>query len=67
VFRLEGQRDVDSIRSNFSRVTFLSKLNAFSFFSIARNCAFIVFKVQLKGRVGTFLVCGRPRTRDLML
>jgi hypothetical protein len=30
----------------------LSKLNAFSFFSIVRNCALIASRMQLKGRVG---------------
>ena len=58
VFRLEVQRDANSIWSNFSRVTLLSKLNYFSPFNIGRNCALIAFMMQLKGWVGTFPVYG---------
>jgi hypothetical protein len=66
VFIIEGQRDPNSISSNFSRVTFLSKSNAFSPFPIVQNCALIASIIQLKGRVRTFPVYGRPRIRDLL-
>jgi hypothetical protein len=52
--------------NNFSRVTFLSNLNSFSLFSIARIWPICSLQVELKGLVRMFPVYGRPRIIDLV-
>jgi hypothetical protein len=65
VFRLKGQRDVESMLSEFQS-NFSLKVEFFLLFSIARIWPIYSLQVKLKGQVGTFPVYGRPRIIDLM-
>jgi hypothetical protein len=51
--------------NNFSRVTFLSKVEFFSSPQLGYG-PFYSLQMELKGRVGTFPVYGRSRIMDLM-